>query len=82
MKRFPEAKTEYQWLTEKQPNLVIAYYFLAIAHDNLGEYFDSMANYQQFLKIADATENKLEIEKINLRLPSLQKQIKEKKGKK
>jgi hypothetical protein len=59
--------------------LAIAYYFLAIAHDNLGEYMDAMANYQQFLKLADATSNKLEIEKVNLRLPVLQKQIKEKK---
>jgi tetratricopeptide (TPR) repeat protein len=82
LKRFGEAKTEYQWLTEKQPDLVIAYYFLAIAHDNLGEYLDASANYQQFLKLADPTKNKLEIEKVNLRLPSLEKLIKEKKGKK
>jgi hypothetical protein len=34
-----------------------------------------MANYQQFLKLADATSDKLEIEKVNLRLPSLQKQV-------
>jgi len=81
LKRYAEAKTEYQRLTEKQPNLAIAYYFLAIAHDNLGEYMDAMANYQQFLRIADATENRLEIEKVNLRLPTLQKQIKDKKGK-
>jgi len=81
LKRFPEAKIEYQWLVEKKPDLPIAYYFLAIIHDNLEEYLDSMANYQQFLKIADAVEFKLEIEKVNLRLPSLQKQIKEKKGK-
>lgn len=80
LKRFAESKTEYQWLTEKQPKLAIAFYFLAIAHDNLGEYIDAMANYQQFLKIADLNENKLEIEKVNLRLPILQKQIK--KGKK
>lgn len=81
-KRYAEAKIEYLWLTEKQPDLPIAYYFLAIAHDNLTEYPDAMANYQQFLKLADAASNKLEIEKVNLRLPSLQKQIKEKKGKK
>jgi len=75
-KRFEEAKTEYRWLTDKQPNLAIAYYFLAIAHDSQGEYADAMANYQQFLKLADAARNKLEIEKVNLRLPPLQSQIK------
>ncbi len=82
LKRFNEAKIEYVRLTEKQPNLAIAYYFLAIAHDNLGEYLDASANYQQFLKTADSTQNKLEIEKANLRLPDLEKLIKQKKGKK
>lgn len=85
LKRFAEAKTEYQWMTERQPDLPVTYYFLAISHDSLGEYYDAMANYQQFLKLADASQNKLEIEKVNLRLPILQNQIKkgdEKKGKK
>ncbi len=76
LKRYSEAVGEYQWLTEKQPNLAIGYYFLAISHDNLEQYEDAMANYQQFLKIADLNENKLEIEKVNLRLPGLQKSLK------
>jgi len=82
LKKFAEAKVEYQWLTEKQPKLPIAYYFLAISHDNLAEYMDAMANYQQFLKLADSGASKLEIEKVNLRLPALQKLIKQGKGKK
>lgn len=83
LKRYNEAKYEYQWLAEKKPDLAVAYYFLAISHDSLGEYLDAMANYQQFLKLADAKQNQVEIEKVNLRLPALQKQIKEngKKGK-
>jgi len=81
-KRYPEAKSEYQWIVEKQPALSAAYYFLAITHDHLGEYIDAMANYQQFLRVADGDKNKLEIEKVNLRLPGLQKQIKKGKGKK
>lgn len=81
LKRFPEAKVEFQWITEKQPSTQIAFYFLAITHDHLAEYLDAMANYQQFLRIADIDKNKLEIEKVNLRLPGLQKQIKDKKGK-
>lgn len=82
LKRFEEAKTEYVRLTAKQPDLPIAYYFLAIVFDNLGEYTDAMANYQMFLKRADAVQNKLEIEKVNLRLPALQNQIKRGDGKK
>lgn len=79
LKRFEEAKSEYIWLMKKQPDLAITYFFLAISHDNLGQYLDAMANYQIFLKLADATRNKLEIEKVELRLPILQRQIKSKK---
>ena len=78
LKRYKEAITEFEWLVEKQPELAAAYYFLAISHDNLGEYLHAMANYQQFLKLADPAQNKLEIEKVNLRLPALQKLIKKK----
>lgn len=81
LKRYPEAKSEYQWITAKQPSSAAAYYFLGITHDRLMEYTDAMANYQLFLRHADAERNKLEIEKVNLRLPVLQRQIKEKKGK-
>ena len=82
LKLYPEAKVEFRWLTEKQPDSAAAYYFLAIIHDQLEEYLDAMANYQQFLKIAEPEANRLEIEKVNLRLPTLQKQIKDGKGKK
>ena len=81
-KKFEEAKTEYLRLTEYQPDLPITYYFLAIVFDNLNEYADAMANYQIFLKRADAVQNKLEIERVNLRLPALQNQIKRGDGKK
>ena len=74
-KRYQEAKAQYLWLAEKQPALPVTYYFLGIIHDQLQEYMDAMANYQQFLRLADAERNKLEIEKVRLRLPSLQKQL-------
>lgn len=79
-KRYPEAKPEYQWLAEKQPNLAVTFYFLGIVHDHLQEYLEAAANYQQFMKIADPKINQLEIEKVNLRMPILMKQIKDKKG--
>jgi tetratricopeptide (TPR) repeat protein len=78
LKRYKEAIDEYLWLAEKQPDLAITYYFLAISYDSLSQYLDAMANYQQFLRLADAKTNQIEIEKVNLRLPSLQKQIKKK----
>ena len=82
LNQFGDAKKEFLWLSEKQPDLPVTYYFLAISHDRLEEYPDAMANYQKFLRLADAERNKLEIDKVNLRLPSLEKQIKRGKGRK
>lgn len=78
LKRYAEAKTEFEWLRRDQPKLPAVYFHLAIVHDHLGEFMDALANYQQFLRLADAEENKLEIEKVNLRLPVLQKLVKKK----
>lgn len=75
LKRYNEAIVEYNWISEKQPDLAITYYFLGIAHDTSKEYLDAMANYQKFLKLAKPEINQLEIEKVNLRLPSLQRLI-------
>jgi tetratricopeptide (TPR) repeat protein len=82
LKRYNEAKVQFQWITGKQPENVIAYYFLAIAHDELSEYGDAMANYQIFLRKADPKTNQLEIDKVNLRLPILQRQLDAGKGRK
>lgn len=80
LKRYEEAKKEYQWLTAHQPVPPVAYYFLAICHDQLGEYLDAGANYNLFLKHADAAKNQLEIDKVKLRLPILERQIKQQGG--
>jgi tetratricopeptide (TPR) repeat protein len=80
LKRFAEAKAEYQWLTAHDPVPPVAYYFLAICHDQLGEFMDAGANYNLFLKYADASQNQLEIDKVKLRLPILEKQIKQNGG--
>ncbi|MBK9152729.1 MAG: tetratricopeptide repeat protein [Chloracidobacterium sp.] len=82
MNRLEEAKTEYLWIAEKQPSTAIVYYFLGITYDRLEEYMDAMANYQLFMRHADVEKNKLEIEKVKLRMPGLQKQIREGKSKK
>lgn len=82
LKRYAEAKVQFVWLTEAQPTSATAYFFLGIVHDQLNEYLDAMANYQQYLRLADPVANKLDIERVNLRLPSLQKLVKSRKGKK
>jgi hypothetical protein len=40
-----------------------------------------MANYQEFLRRADPVKNNDDIDRVTLRLPSLQKQINSKQGK-
>ena len=75
MKRFAEAVPEFEFLARARPEIAATYFFVATAHDNLGQYQQALEAYQQFLARADQTENKLEIEKVNLRLPSLRAQI-------
>lgn len=81
LKDFRGAITEYEWIANRRPELAATYFFLAIAHDNLQEYEDALNAYQQFLARADQTANKLEIEKVKLRLPILRDQIKRGQGK-
>ncbi|MEP6819630.1 MAG: tetratricopeptide repeat protein [bacterium] len=76
LKQFGAANAEYEWLLKTKPELYVAYYFIATAHDYLGEYDQALAAYESFLARADDKANQLEIEKVKLRLPSLQKQIK------
>ena len=81
LKRYPEAKAEFLWLANDQPDSAGAYYFLGIIHDQMSEYLDAGANYQQYLRLADPVSNKTDIERVNLRLPQIQRLIKEGKGK-
>lgn len=82
LKRFREALDEYRWILAAKPETIAAYFFIATAHDNLGEYTDALAAYETFLARADPQQFRLEIEKVNLRLPSLRNQIKLGQGKK
>jgi hypothetical protein len=59
-----------------KPDLTVAYYFIATSHDYLGEYEQALAAYETFIARADPKTNQLEIEKVNLRLPTLRRQIK------
>jgi tetratricopeptide (TPR) repeat protein len=75
LKRYSEALPEYQWLLQAKPELAVTHYFIATAHDYLGEYPEALKAYETFLVHADKSSNQLEIEKVNLRLPTLRKQI-------
>ena len=75
MKRFAEALPEYEWLAAVKPEIAATYFFIATSHDNLAEYKQALDAYEQFMSHADPTNNKLEIDKVNLRLPVLRAQI-------
>ena len=75
MKRYAEALPEYDWLAAARPEIAATYFFIATAHDNLGEYQQALDAYEKFLSRADQVSNKLDIEKVNLRLPRLRDQI-------
>lgn len=71
---------EYQRIRGDQKRAAITIYFLGICLDKLGDLEQALKAYQQFMAIA-SSDNQLEIEKVKLRLPSIQRQIKEGKGK-
>lgn len=75
LKQYPQALEEYAWLIKAKPDLTVAHYFIATAHDYLGEYDQALQAYELFLSRADPKTNQLEIEKVNLRLPKLLRQI-------
>ena len=78
--QFAESIKEYEWLKRAKPDLVIVDFFIALAYDRLTEFRLALIAYENFLARADAEKNRLEIEKVNLRLPSLRNQIKRGEG--
>ena len=79
---FRSALIEYRWILDAKPETTAAYFFIATAHDKLGELPEALAAYEAFLAHADPQQFKLEIDKVNLRLPGLRDQIKLGQGKK
>jgi tetratricopeptide (TPR) repeat protein len=79
---FANAAREFVWILghqRQQKRVAVTLYFLGICFDKLGDYEQALKAYEQFLSLA-TTENQLEIDKVKLRLPSLQRQIKDGKG--
>jgi tetratricopeptide (TPR) repeat protein len=75
-KLYQQAIPEYEWILTAKPEIAVAHYFIATSHDYLGEYVEALASYEKFMSLADPQTNQLEIEKVKLRLPTLQRQIK------
>jgi tetratricopeptide (TPR) repeat protein len=80
LKLYKESIAEYKWMAQARPETAVIHYFIGTAHDHLGEYEDALRAYETFLARADAQTNSLEIDKVNLRLPTLRNQIKRGEG--
>ncbi|MBV8856715.1 MAG: tetratricopeptide repeat protein [Acidobacteria bacterium] len=80
LKLYNPAIVEYKWIGSAKPELAVVHFFIAIAHDRMGEYEEALSEYETFLARADAGVNQLEIEKVNLRLPTLRNQVKRGEG--
>lgn len=76
LKLYKDAIAEYKWMSKARPDLAVIHFLIGSAHDHLGEYEDALRSYEMFLARADAAANQLEIDKVNLRLPTLRNQIK------
>ncbi len=82
LQQFAPSAEQFIWVVRNRPDNVIGLYFLGICFDRLGDLQQAYDAYQLFLQRADAKVNKLEIEKVQLRLPSLERQLERSGGKK
>lgn len=77
---YPNAAREYIWMLDylarrgEQKKVAVTTYLLGVCFDKVRDYEQALKAYQQFLALASA-EQQLEVEKVKLRLPSLQRQI-------
>jgi tetratricopeptide (TPR) repeat protein len=80
LKDYPNAAREYIWLLNylsqrgEQKKTAVTTYLLGVCFDKFGDFEQALKAYQQFLSLA-TSEQQLEVEKVKLRLPSLQRQI-------
>lgn len=84
LKDYANAAREYIWLLNHQSDqkrAAVTLYFLGVCLDRLGDYEKALKAYNEFVKLA-TPEQQLEVDKVKLRLPSLQRQIEQGKGKK
>lgn len=77
LQRYPEAAREFIWIVGKRPEIAVSYYFLAISFEKFGDCEQALKAYKEFVRRADPTSNKNEIEEATARLTYLQRLTKE-----
>jgi len=77
LKQYPRAAGEFAWLVQKRPGEPVAFYFLAISFDRIGDCPQALRAYQEFVGRADPAKNKTEIDDATIRASLLQKLVKQ-----
>jgi tetratricopeptide (TPR) repeat protein len=77
LQRYPDAAREFIWLIRVKPEIAASYFFLAISFDKLGDCWQAVRAYQEFVRKADPAASKNEIDEANIRLSLLQKLVKD-----
>ncbi|HYP25699.1 MAG TPA: tetratricopeptide repeat protein [Blastocatellia bacterium] len=79
LNRHAPAAREFIWVIKVRPDIAASYYFLAISFDKLGDCEQAVRAYQEFIRRADPSSNKGELEEAGVRVGTLQRLMKEKK---
>lgn len=77
LQRYPEAAREFVWLIRSKPETPASYFFLAISLDHLGDCYQALRAYQEFVRRADPKANKNEIDDASIKISLIQKATKE-----
>ncbi|HYL98780.1 MAG TPA: tetratricopeptide repeat protein, partial [Blastocatellia bacterium] len=70
-KEFPEAAQQFLWIVQHKPSLTIAFYFLAISLDKIGDCYYALKAYQEFENRANPAVNSKEMEDARIRVSLL-----------
>jgi len=79
LNQHPLAAREFIWVIKARPEIAASYYFLAISLDKLGDCEQAVRAYQEFMRRADPSSLKSELEEAGGRVGALQRLIREKK---
>ena len=78
--RWEEARTLFEELTTASSGFPVGFFYLGIIYDRLARPTEALANYEAFLRVADRVTMSDEIDRTELRLSVLRRQIKTRKN--
>lgn len=73
LKQYAAAAAHFIWLIRARPENAVAYHFLAISFDRIGDCAQALKSYREFLKRGDPVVNKTELEDARIRVSLLEK---------